>query len=80
MWTFVKNAAMHGVWCAMLSPDRMNKIIDQYSLRILDEYEAEYGRLPNDIELTMWRIGFIDGVTAIGEALFEQRIDIKPKK
>lgn len=65
-----------GVWCVMLTPEQMDKIIDQYSLRILDEYEAEYGKLPTDIELAMWRIGFVDGVSAIGEALLAQRVDI----
>lgn len=47
----------------------INPIIDELSLRILDEFEAEYGRLPNDKELSMWRIGFLDGMEAIKQVI-----------
>lgn len=60
----------------MLSPDEMDKIIDKHLLRILDEYEDEYKRLPSETELLMWRVGFVDGIHAIGEALFMQQFDI----
>lgn len=72
MWTFVKNVVTHGVWFVMLNDnisDDVNKIIDAYSLRFLDEFEDAFGRLPNDEELTCWRAGFADGCFAIGTAL-----------
>ena len=49
--------------------DEVNKIIDAYSLRFLDQFEEAFGRLPNDDELVCWRAGFADGCFAIGTAL-----------
>lgn len=61
---------MKGVWSVMDEiSEETNKIIDQYSLKFLDEFEDAFGRLPNEIELTCWRAGFADGCFAIGTAL-----------
>lgn len=49
--------------------DQLNKIIDSSMLLFLDEFEAEFGRLPNEIEKGLWMRGFIDSCIAIGAAV-----------
>lgn len=53
----------------MMTGEELNKILDQYMLLFLDDYEAEFGHLPNEIEKNLWMRGFIDACQAIHEAL-----------
>ena len=53
----------------MMTGEELNKILDQYMLLFLDDYEDEFGRLPNEIEKNLWMRGFIDACQAIHYAL-----------
>lgn len=52
-----------------MTGEELNKILDQYMLLFLDDYEDEFGRLPNEIEKNLWMRGFIDACQAIHHAL-----------
>ena len=52
-----------------MNKDAMSSIIDKYSLGFLDGFEEAYGRLPNDLERSIWMHGYIDGCKSIEEAL-----------
>lgn len=52
-----------------MNKEIINDTIDKYSLRFLDEFEEVHKRLPSDLEFTLWRVGFVDGLEAIREML-----------
>lgn len=56
--------------------EEMNKIIDASLLLFLDEFEAEFGRLPDEKEKGLWMRGFIDSCIAIAHAV---NINLPPK-
>lgn len=61
----------------MISREQLDQVIDRFSLEFLDEFEAAYKRLPTERELTLWRVGFIDGLNAVGEVLNANRKDME---
>ena len=56
----------------MNNSESFNKIIDQSMLLFLDDFEAEAGRLPNEIEKNIWMRGFIDACESIARAVRER--------
>lgn len=52
-----------------MNTEELNRILDQYMLLFLDDYEAEFGQLPDEIQKNLWMRGFIDACHAIHEAL-----------
>ena len=55
--------------------EEMNKIIDQYLLAFLDDFEEAFGRLPDEIEKSLWMAGFVDGMYAVQKALGMRKLD-----
>lgn len=53
----------------MTYQEDLNKIIDSYLLRFLDEFEEAHGRLPSEQDRAVWMAGFIDGCYAIRTAI-----------
>jgi hypothetical protein len=56
----------------MINSESFNKIIDDSMLLFLDDFEAEAGRLPNEIEKNIWMRGFIDACESITLAVKER--------
>jgi hypothetical protein len=56
----------------MINSESFNKIIDDSMLLFLDDFEAEAGRLPNEIEKNIWMRGFIDACEFITLAVKER--------
>lgn len=56
-----------------MNSEEFNKIIDQSMLLFLDDFEAEAGRLPNEIEKNIWMRGFIDACESITLAMKERQ-------
>lgn len=54
--------------------EEMNKIIDQYLLAFLDDFEEAFGRLPDEIEKSLWMAGFVDGMSAVKKVLSIRKI------
>ena len=52
-----------------MNKETIDDTIDKYSLRFLDEFEEVHERLPSELEFTLWRVGFVDGLEAIREML-----------
>lgn len=52
----------------MLDSEDLNKILDLYMLEFLDDFEAEFGRLPTPMEKGLWMRGFVNACQAIQEA------------
>jgi hypothetical protein len=48
--------------------NELNHIIDVCMLEFLDDFEDEFGRLPSQIEKSLWMRGFIDACKSIQEA------------
>ena len=57
----------------MMDSESFNRIIDQSMLLFLDDFEAEAGRLPNEIEKNIWMRGFIDACESIARAVKERQ-------
>ena len=53
----------------MIDHDDMNRIIDQYALKFIDEYAVAFGELPSENIRRIWMAGFIDGCDAVSQAL-----------
>lgn len=49
--------------------DWFDRIIDAAMLSFLDDFEAEFGRLPSEIEKHLWMRGFIDACTLLETAM-----------
>ena len=54
--------------------EQMNKVIDQYLLTFLDDFEEAFGKLPNEIEKSLWMAGFVDGMSAVKQVLSIRKI------
>lgn len=52
----------------MNQDDQLNRILDASMLTFLDEFEAEFGKLPSELEKHLWMRGFIDACQAIQQA------------
>lgn len=64
----------------MLNTEQIDKIIDRYALRFLDEFEEDMGKLPTDLELAIWRVGVIDGIEATQAALLYMAMEKEKAK
>jgi len=62
-------------WYYGYMENNTDAIIDRYALNFLDEFQEIFGYLPNDKEFSLWKSGFMDGCSAIKEAL-ENRVKI----
>lgn len=59
----------------MLDKENMNKIIDSYVLKFLDNYASTYGILPDTSLVEIWRLGFINGCQAVSDALIQNSLN-----